>query len=64
MNASHLTKKIFFSGAAVVLLLFVGSSARAQISIPEDPTQGARLFVSKGCVKCHAFKGEGGTDGA
>ncbi len=34
----------------------------AQI-LPEEPTKGARLFVNKGCVKCHALKGEGGKIG-
>lgn len=32
-------------------------------TLPEDPTRGARLFAIKGCVKCHALKGEGGKSG-
>ncbi len=63
MKVSISNRRLFFAGAAVILLLVMGSSALAQVSIPEDPTKGARLFVSKGCVKCHAFKGEGGTIG-
>jgi len=62
MNAFSLKRKIFLPGA-VLFLLFIASSTQAQISIPEDPTKGARLFVSKECAKCHAFKGEGGTVG-
>jgi cytochrome c551/c552 len=53
-------KKIFAIGVAV--LLVTGSSTFAQL-LPEDPTQGARLFVNKGCVKCHSLKGEGGKIG-
>ena len=41
----------------------MGLLAQAQTLIPEDPAKGARLFVSKGCVKCHALKGEGGKIG-
>src|SRR5512136_173798 len=53
-------KRIFAIGVAV--LLAAGSSAFAQL-LPEDPARGARLFVSKGCVKCHGLKGEGGKTG-
>jgi cytochrome c len=53
-------KRIFAIGVAV--LLVAGSSAFAQL-LPEDPAKGAHLFVSKGCVKCHALKGEGGKIG-
>jgi len=53
-------KKIFAIGVAI--LFVAGSSAFAQL-LPEDPARGARLFVSKGCVKCHGLKGEGGKTG-
>ena len=47
----------------VIIFLFLFSSfALAQI-LPEDPNRGGRLFVSKGCVNCHAIKGEGGKIG-
>lgn len=42
-----------------LLTAFVLSPAFGQI-FPEDPAKGSRLFVNKGCVKCHALKGEGG----
>jgi len=45
------------------ILLLVASSLLAQPLLPQDATKGAHLFVSKGCVKCHAFKGEGGKIG-
>lgn len=53
-------KRTVYGG--VIILLFMGSFAFAQL-LPEDPAGGARLFVSKGCVKCHALKGEGGKIG-
>jgi len=40
------------------LLIVLCSHALAQ-GLPEDPTAGARLFVEKGCAKCHAFTGTG-----
>ncbi len=49
-------------GMTVLLLFSLAPFAFGQI-IPEDPTRGGQLFVSKGCVKCHALKGEGGKIG-
>jgi cytochrome c len=46
----------------IVVLILVSLIALAQF-LPEDPTKGNRLFISKGCVRCHAFKGEGGKIG-
>src|SRR4030042_5385906 len=54
-------KKFFFIGIALPLFLR-GAFTFAQL-LPEDPTKGARLFTTKGCVKCHALKGEGGKTG-
>ena len=53
-------KRIICGG--IIFLLFIGSIAFGQL-LPEDPAKGARLFVSKGCIKCHALKGEGGKIG-
>jgi mono/diheme cytochrome c family protein len=58
-----LRKALLRAGGIVILLLLMGATVQAQIPISEDPTRGARLFVSKGCVKCHAYKGEGGKIG-
>lgn len=33
------------------------------IELPDNPTTGARVFVSKNCVRCHAFGGEEGRVG-
>jgi cytochrome c len=46
-----------------VLIFLVANSVLAQAPLPDDPTKGARHFVNKGCVKCHALKGEGGKTG-
>ncbi len=54
-------KKILTTGMILILVL-IYSSTFAQL-LPEDPTKGNRLFVSKGCVRCHAFKGDGGKIG-
>ncbi len=47
----------------VLIILSFPRATVAQTLLPEDPTKGARLFVSKGCVKCHALRGEGGKSG-
>ncbi len=64
MNVPILNRKILLVGGGLaIVLLLIGPRIQAQTLIPEDPTRGARLFVSKGCVKCHALKGEGGKIG-
>lgn len=50
------------SNGIIIVLLFASPSAIAQI-LPEDPSRGSQLFVSKGCVKCHAIQGEEGKSG-
>ena len=40
-----------------------GTSAVRPDAIPEEPLKGRELFLSKGCVKCHAVRGEGGRIG-
>ena len=49
---------IINKGLIIVLFLLSISSAFADV-LPEDPTRGEQLLVSKGCVKCHAVSGEG-----
>jgi len=63
MNGPIFKPKILLLGVVSILVLFVASSVSSQTIIPEDPAKGARLFVGKGCIKCHAFKGEGGKIG-
>jgi cytochrome c2 len=50
------------SNCTIMALLFIATPAIAQ-TLPEDPSRGGQLFVSKGCVKCHAVRGEGGNIG-
>ncbi len=47
----------------VIIFLFLLTSFAFAQTLPEDPARGGRLLVSKGCVKCHALKGEGGKIG-
>ena len=54
--------RMISKGMVLILLLALAPCAFGQV-FPEDPTQGSQLFVSKGCVKCHALKGEGGKIG-
>ena len=53
---------IISRGMVVILLFGLAPFAFGQV-IPEDPTRGGQLFVSKGCAKCHALKGERGKIG-
>ena len=54
--------RTIISNWIIIVLLFASTSAVAQI-LPEDPSRGGQLFVSKGCVKCHTVQGEGGKTG-
>lgn len=54
-------KNLFTLGMIVCLFLTVTDGFTQ--SLPEDPAKGARLFANKGCVRCHAFKGDGGKIG-
>ncbi len=58
-----MARKSIVSAIVTLASLFICSLGIAQMLLPEDPTKGARLFSSKGCVKCHALKGEGGRGG-
>ncbi|MFI5295550.1 MAG: c-type cytochrome [Thermodesulfovibrionales bacterium] len=51
---------ILVQTAGILLLLISFVSAQG---LPEEPTRGGRLFVAKGCAKCHAFKGTGSSIG-
>jgi len=47
----------------VLILLFALAPFAFGQAIPEDPSKGGQLFVSKGCATCHALNGEGGKIG-
>lgn len=40
-----------------------GGSRETAFIIPGNPKEGKQIFTSKGCIKCHAIRGEGGKDG-
>jgi mono/diheme cytochrome c family protein len=56
-------KNTLIVGMAILLFLVLCRIPFAQTVLPEDPTKGARLFATKGCVKCHALRGDGGKGG-
>jgi mono/diheme cytochrome c family protein len=56
------TKRITSMGILTTLLWVSGSFVFAQV-LPEDPSRGGQLFISKDCVKCHALNGVGGKVG-
>jgi len=57
--------KIISKGMFLILLFVFAVFAPFAFGevIPEDPTKGGQLLVSKGCAKCHALRGEGGKVG-
>jgi len=57
-----MSRRKFLSGGIICVLILISAIAFAQL-LPEDPAKGARLFATKGCARCHAFKGEGGKVG-
>jgi mono/diheme cytochrome c family protein len=48
---------------AWLLLLPASALAQPLFSPSQDPLAGARVFDAKGCIKCHAIGGTGGTVG-
>jgi len=58
-----MVQKSIVSVMITLASFFIGSLGIGQTLLLEDPTKGARLFSGKGCVKCHALKGEGGKVG-
>ena len=46
--------------ATFTILLFLSASLAIADTLPEDPSRGKQLFVSKGCVKCHDVDRQGG----
>ena len=58
-----MVRKSIVSVMITLASLFICSLGIGQTLLLEDPTKGARLFSGKGCVKCHALKGEGGKVG-
>ena len=40
-----------------------GFAQSAEVLLLLDPSQGWRVFTEKGCLQCHAIRGEGGSYG-
>lgn len=49
--------------AAVCVTQAPGALAQSVSSFPGDPIAGRRIFVERGCVRCHSIWGNGGTLG-
>ena len=54
---------IIFLGTISVLAFTSGKGVAQDITLPNDPLAGQKVFVNKGCVNCHALFGKGGTIG-
>ncbi len=62
-----MNSRTFAAFGKLVLLATLVSSSRLeaqQLPLPNTPLDGQRLFVEKGCVKCHSIMGKGGTIGS
>jgi cytochrome c len=59
------TLSIAAVGVLCCTLLLVANAAHAQSeqSFPGDPIAGRRIFIARGCDRCHAIWGNGGTLG-
>src|SRR6266511_2753313 len=56
--------RLFFF-ICVILLRYPGLATAQPLFAPtQDPLTGSRVFGEKGCSKCHAIFGVGGTSGA
>jgi len=49
--------------ALLVLLVVSSAYGQERVGLTQDPLAGSQVFGSKGCVKCHAVNGLGGTIG-
>ena len=49
--------------SSLFLVLAMSAVAQPVFTPTKDPLAGSRVFGDKGCVKCHAINGVGGTSG-
>src|SRR5215467_10105166 len=50
--------------AAITIVLSLATSAAGQPrAVAQDPLAGSRVFGARGCARCHAINGIGGTVG-
>lgn len=52
-------RNMFIKSGMVIILLFLSRLLAIADVLPEDPTRGEQLFVTKGCVTCHDMTREG-----
>ena len=64
MSGGRARAALALGAAAAALALTAGAATPARIEPARgDPIRGQALFVSKGCVECHAVRGTGGRMG-
>lgn len=58
-------KRGILVGLVLAAALFLVGSAwgASEENLPTNPAAGAQIFIKKGCVLCHAIRGEGGSVG-
>jgi len=54
---------ILLSGMGLAANPVFASHESLSVLLPADPLEGSRLFTGKGCIRCHAVHGVGGTRG-
>jgi len=67
MSRAHHSLAPLAGAASLAFVLLASPAAGAEDALegllPEDPLAGGKLFVQRGCVRCHAVYGEGGALG-
>ena len=64
MNGRRLVVGLMLlSGAGLAVSPAFASHESLSVLLPADPLEGSRLFTGKGCIRCHAVHGAGGTRG-
>ncbi len=57
-------KKVIFTAILILPLFWIGWNLIGQdISLPQNPIAGKKVFEQKGCVKCHTVQEQGGKVG-
>lgn len=54
---------VLLSGVGLAVVAAFASHEGLSVLLPADPLEGSRLFTGKGCIRCHAVHGVGGTRG-
>ena len=54
---------VLIGGAGMAGTLVFAAHESLSVLLPGNPLEGSRLFTGKGCLRCHAIQGVGGTAG-